>query len=91
MPLASQRKPLGLVVLILVLGMLIGSVIGELIGQFVVEGVVRDFFTRSITPGFDATTLDLIVVRLTVGIRFKLNVISVVGVACAAYLLKWYE
>ncbi len=91
MALRSQKKPLGLVLIILILGMLVGSVLGELIGEFVVDGVVKDFFTRSITAGFGPAPLDLVVVQLTLGMRVKLNVISVVGVALAAYLLRWYE
>jgi len=74
-----------------VLGMLMGSLMGELISEFMVDGVVKDFFTRSIAPGFSPSTLDLVVLRLTFGLTLKLNVISVVGVALAAYLLRWYE
>ncbi len=87
----TQRRPLGLVALVLVLGMLIGSILGQLIGEFVVDGVVKDFFTRSITPGFTPTTLQLGVIDVTVGLSLKINVISVVGVVAAAYLLRWYE
>lgn len=91
MALRSQRKPLGLVIAVVILGMLIGSVLGELIDGFVVEGVVNDFFTRSITAGFGPAPLDLVVIKLTLGLSIKLNVISVVGVVLAAYLLRWYE
>ncbi|MAE71708.1 MAG: hypothetical protein CME06_14725 [Gemmatimonadetes bacterium] len=91
MALRSQKKPLGLVLLVLVLGMLIGSLMGTLISEFMVDGVVKDFFTRSITPGFTPTTLDLVVLRFTLGLTIELNVISIVGVVLAAYLLRWYE
>jgi hypothetical protein len=86
----KQKKSAGAVLLILVFGALIGSTFGEVIGYILPDGVVKQFFIRSIKPGFDAGTLDLNVFSITFGFRIKLNIVSILGIALAAYILRWY-
>jgi hypothetical protein len=86
----KQKKSVGAVLLILVLGALIGSTFGEVLGLILPTGVVRQFFVRSIRPGFEATKLNLEVITITFGFKLKLNIISILGIALAAYILRWY-
>jgi hypothetical protein len=86
----KKKKSVGAVLLILILGALIGSTFGEVIGLVLPNGVVKDFFLKSIKPGFEAGTLDLIVFRITFGFNIKLNIVSILGIALAAYILRWY-
>ncbi|MCK4271567.1 DUF4321 domain-containing protein [bacterium] len=86
----KQKKSVGTVLLILILGALIGSTFGEVIGLLLPDGVVKDFFLKSIAPGFSPATLDLIVFSITLGFTIKLNIISILGIALAAYILRWY-
>ena len=78
-------------VLFIFLGAIIGSALGELIGLLIPEGVVKEFFIRSATIGFDPVTINLGFISFTLGFKFILNVIGVVGIAFAAYLLRWYQ
>ncbi len=80
-----------MLVLYLILGAIIGSFLGEIIGWMLPGGVVKEFFLRHITVGFDPTTLDLIVFTLTFGFSFTLNIAGLFGLMIAAYLLRWYR
>lgn len=85
-----RRISFRLLVLIIILGALIGTVIGQ-IALLLPEGVVKEFFVRSVTSGFDPATLDLNVFSLTFGFTFNLNISGVIGIAIAVYMLRWYR
>ncbi|NOY78889.1 MAG: DUF4321 domain-containing protein [Calditrichaeota bacterium] len=91
MPVAStRRKSIGYLFLILFLGALIGSALGEVIGLILPPGVVREFFLRSAVGGIAPATLNASLFTITLGFSFKLNVIGIIGVAIAAYIVRWY-
>ncbi|KPK90210.1 hypothetical protein AMJ80_08740 [bacterium SM23_31] len=79
-----------LLILYVILGALIGSLLGE-IARLLPSGVVKDFFLRSVTAGFDPATLNLKIITFTVGFTFTLNIAGVLGVAIAVYMLRWYR
>jgi hypothetical protein len=87
---ALKRRGAGFFLLVLLGGALLGSALGELLGVLLPSGVVRDFFTKAVTPGLHPpVTIDLLVLTLTFGFTFKLNIIALLGVVLMAYLLKW--
>ena len=79
-----------LLILYVILGALIGSLLGE-IARLLPSGVVKDFFLRSVTAGFNPATLNLKIITFTVGFTFTLNIAGVLGVAIAVYMLRWYR
>jgi len=78
-------------VLYIVLGAVIGSLIGEFAGFIIPDGVVKEFFLKSVEPGFDPVTLNLIVIQITLGLAFKFNISGLFGIFIAVYLLKSYR
>ncbi|MBN1155247.1 DUF4321 domain-containing protein [candidate division KSB1 bacterium] len=86
-----RRRPLGYIIFILFLGAMIGTTIGELIALLLPQGVVEQFFLRSAIFGFEPFTINLGVFVFTFGFSFKLNVIGIIGIALAAYILRWYR
>lgn len=89
----SRQKDFKILLFLLILGMIMGSAVGEAIGRIVPEAgnsVVRDFFLKSVEWGFGPTPISLVVVTLTVGLSFKVNVVAVLGIVFAAYLFRWY-
>ncbi|HBE74049.1 MAG TPA: DUF4321 domain-containing protein [candidate division Zixibacteria bacterium] len=85
-----KRKGVGYILLVLLGGALLGSALGQLVGVLLPQGVVRDFFVRAVTPGLtQPVTVDLLVLTLTFGFTLKLNIVALLGVVLAAYLLKW--
>lgn len=86
-----RKKRFGFIVLILLLGGLVGAALGQVLGLILPEGVVKDFFLRSVTFGFSPTTLNLVILTLTLGFTFKINIIGVIGIILLAYLLRWID
>ena len=86
-----RRIKFGVLLLIIFLGILIGSALGELIGLILPDGVVKNFFLISVEPQIGPTLIDLNLIKFTLGFAFKLNVIGIIGIAIATYMLKWYR
>ena len=86
-----RRIKFGVLLLIIFLGILIGSALGELIGLILPDGVVKNFFLISVDAGISPTVIDLNLIKFTLGFTFKLNVIGILGIAIATYMLKWYK
>jgi len=78
-------------VIIVVVGALLGTFLGKFIGIVIPSGAIRDMFLTDLTAGLNPTTLDLKIVDLTFGCLFKLNVMSVLGIAAAALLFRRIE
>jgi len=86
-----RRIKFGVLLLIIFLGILIGSAFGELIGLILPDGVVKNFFLISVNTGISPTVIDLNLIKFTLGFTLKLNVIGIIGIAIATYMLKWYK
>ncbi len=84
-----RRKGLGYILVVVLLGAIIGSVLGEVFGLILPAGVVRDFFLKSATFSVGPAALNLIIISITLGFSLKINVIGILGIAIAAYLLKY--
>lgn len=84
-----HRKNLKLYTVVLTLGLLLGSFVGELLARFLPAGVARDFFATSVAGAFGPVSMDLIALGLTLGpLTVHVNVMSLVGVALAAWLYR---
>jgi len=86
-----RKKSIAFIIFIVVVGALIGSVLGEILGLILPAGVVKDFFLKSATASVGPVTLDIILITLTLGFSFKLNITGVIGVLIAAYALRWID
>lgn len=86
-----RKKSTAFIIFIIIIGALIGTAIGEVIGILVPEGVVQDFFLKSASASIGPGTLDIILLTITLGFSFKLNVMGVIGILIAAYALRWID
>ncbi len=75
----------------LLLGAVIGSFAGELIKAAIPNGIVKEVFLRSIDISMGPAALDLIMFTITLGISFKINLIGIVGIGAAYYLLRFWR
>jgi hypothetical protein len=87
---AARTRGLGKLFIVLFFGLLMGGALGEVLGHFLPDGVVKEFFVRSISAGIGPAELNLHAIAFTLGFSFKVNVMSVVGVILAAYYFRWY-
>ena len=86
-----RKKSTAFIIFIVILGALIGTALGEVIGILVPAGVVQDFFLKSASASAGPATLDIILLTITLGFSFKINITGVIGVLIAAYALRWID
>ncbi len=84
-----HRKNFKVYTVILTTGLLAGTLVGELLARFLPDGVAKGFFTTSLNGVFGPLSIDLAAVALTLGpLTISVNIMSLVGVASAAYLYR---
>ena len=86
-----QKRSLGLIFIILIFGAVIGTILGDLLALLLTEGVVKQFFLQSVSLGISPMTLDFVVGTVTLGLRVKFNISSVLGLTVAYYFLRYFR
>jgi hypothetical protein len=86
-----KKKSIGYWIVVLFIGAMIGSALGEVIAYILPSGVVKQFFLKSATASVGPGTLNIIILTLTLGFSIKLNVMGVIGIFIAAYILRWMD
>ncbi|HKJ68845.1 MAG TPA: DUF4321 domain-containing protein [bacterium] len=87
----TRRRSIGILIIAFILGAMIGTLLGEILGASLPEGVVRELFLRSVSFSFGPTTLDLLILNLTLGFSLRLNFSGVIGLGIAYYLLRYFR
>ena len=99
----TQRNSFARLLLFIVLGLIIGGVLGECLGLLFGElgelmnaGGYDNIFVASfdLNLGFlgdkaDPVVIDLYMVKFALGLGLKINVVSIVGMVLAIYIMKW--
>jgi len=86
-----RRSEIGYVVAGILVAGVVGGLIGEIIGSFLPEGTARLLFLKSITIGFEPTTLYFYSITFTAGLVLKFNFVSILMmVFVLAYFRWWY-
>ncbi len=91
MILRGKKFSLILIVGVLLFGAMVGSLFGELIKMGIPDGVVKEVFLRSIDIEIGPAFLNLIMFSLTIGFTLKLNLVGIIGLAIAYYLLRFWR
>ena len=86
-----RKKSIGWILVIILIGAFIGTALGEILAYILPEGVVKEFFLRAATFSLGPGTLNLVILTLTFGFSFKINVVSIIGIIIIAYFLRWVE
>lgn len=86
-----KKKSLGFILIVLFIGALIGSTLGEVIAYVLPNGVVKQFFIKSASASVGPGTLNIIILTFTLGFSIKVNVMGILGILIAAYVLRWVE
>ncbi|MFH0796737.1 MAG: DUF4321 domain-containing protein [Candidatus Omnitrophota bacterium] len=86
-----MKKGVGSFLLLLLVSALIGSAVGEIIGVLVgSQSAVYQFFTATAIPSFGPGEINLIFLKLTFGIQFRLNLMALLGmIGATIYYLKF--
>ena len=73
----------------LVLGLFLGGLFTKLSEMFLPDSAARDFLTTSVAASLGPFSIDLVAVAFTIGpLVFTLNVLTLVGVAIVAFVVR---
>jgi len=73
---------------VLFFGTILGSLLGELLKLMLPSGVVKEVLLRSVDLAIGPLAVDLLMFSMTLGFTIKINLISLMGLGTAYYLLK---
>lgn len=85
-----KKRELTFIVVALVLGAVFGGLVGDIIGTFLPPGAAKTVFSKNIEIGFDSTTVDLFALTFTVGLKFRVNFMSVMVVLLVIIYFRWW-
>ncbi len=87
---SQRQKSLAMLIFMVILGAIVGTAVGEALGLILPDGVVKDFFLRSVVAAVGPATFDLVAFTFTLGFSIKINLMAVLGVVFSTYLFRWY-
>lgn len=71
------------------IGGLLGGVLGEILRVFTPPGTIQNIFARAVSPGLDPPfTVDLVLIKITIGFILKMNLLTLLGMFLGIYLYK---
>ena len=84
-----MRKSPWILLIFLHIGGLLGGILGEILRVMAPQGTIQGIFSTHFTPGISPPlTLDLVLVKLTLGFSIKINLLSILGMFVGVYLYK---
>ena len=84
-----MRKTGWLLLLFVFIGGLFGGILGEILRVLTPPGTVQNIFAKSFMPGLDPPlTADLVLVKISFGFIFKMNLLTILGMCLGLYLYK---
>jgi hypothetical protein len=83
------RKSYGVLIIFVLIGGLLGGVLGEILRIMAPHGTIQSIFATNFTLGItEPLTIDLVLVKLTLGFALKINLLSLLGMFLGIYLYK---
>ena len=73
----------------ILIGGLLGGMLGEILTVFSPSEQIQTIFARSLSPGINPPlTVDLVLIKVTLGFLFKINLLTILGIFLGIYLYK---
>jgi len=86
-----KNRSLIMVIGVLVLGAILGSLVGEVLKMAVPDGVVKEVFLTSVDLTVGPGVLDMIVFSVTIGFKLSINLVAILGMVGAYYVLRFWR
>ena len=84
-----MRKSPWVLLIFVLIGGLLGGILGEILRIMAPHGTNQSIFSTHFTPGISPPlTIDLVLVKVTLGFSLKINILSVLGMFVGVYLYK---
>jgi len=82
------RRGFGFFAVVLAGGAVAGSYLGELLGLAFPHGFLHEVFARSLSAGIPHFDLDLLALKLSLGLKLQVNLCTLFGVGAAFYFFR---
>ena len=83
-----KKSPWILLIFVLI-GGLLGGVLGEILRVMAPHGTIQTIFATNYVLGItEPLTIDLILLKFTIGLGLKINLLSLIGMFLGVYLYK---
>ena len=85
-----MRKSPWILVTCVIIGGLLGGLLGEILtAVFPHSGIIQNVFTQAVHPGLaPPVTLDLWLLKVTVGFTLKMNLLTFIGILLGVFVYK---
>jgi len=86
-----KKNEITFLVVALILAAVVGGVVGDIVGSFLPQGQVKTLFTQHYQNiGFEPVTFNLYAISFTVGLRFKINFVSILFIILVIVYFRWW-
>lgn len=85
-----KKRELTFIIIGLILGAVMGGLIGDIIGTFLPAGAAKTVFTKAVDIGFDTVKVDFYAVSFTIGLKLKINFMSMLVVLLVIIYFRWW-
>jgi Domain of unknown function (DUF4321) len=83
------RKSPWILLLFVLIGGLLGGVLGEILRVMAPHGTIQTIFATNYVLGItEPLTIDLVLLKFTIGLGLKINLLSLLGMFLGIYLYK---
>ena len=84
-----MRKSPWVLLIFVLIGGLFGGILGEILQVMAPQGNIQTVFATNFTPGISPPlTIDLVLLKFTIGFVLKINFLSLLGMFLGIYLYK---
>lgn len=84
-----MRKSPWVLIVFVIIGGLLGGILGEILHVMAPQGTIQSIFSTHFMPGIDPPlTVDLVLIKLVLGLSLKINILSILGMFIGIYLYK---
>lgn len=100
----GRSASIGRLIVFIALGLILGGILGEVLGLVLgqigelsggnANNPIRNFFVKAweLDLGYrEGWALDLSTIKIRIGLGFKFNTCSILGVALSLYFMKWSQ
>jgi hypothetical protein len=84
----AVRKSYWVLLIFVLIGGLLGGVLGEILRVMAPHGTIQSIFATNFSPGISPFTIDLVLLKFTLGFEIKINLLSLLGMFLGIYLYK---
>ena len=84
-----MRKSPWILLVFVLIGGLLGGVLGEILRVMAPHGTIQTIFATNYVLGItEPLTIDLVLLKFTIGLGLKINLLSLLGMFLGIYLYK---